>query len=185
MSFEHLAWATTQKCESAAEKLILVMLASHTNGHTGQCNPSHEKLAEECSMSERATQNHLKKLETRGLITVQRNIRKTGQTSNQYTLNITKTSTGSVDKSGGVKPKTQQGGVQILHPGGAKNDKKGVQILHPKQEVKQELNLKRKAIVDNSPTRGREEPTRPPTAKEKEMLRRLIANVKRPQKATP
>ena len=44
MSFQAMTWATAQTCGSAA-KLVLVMFANHSNGHTGQCNPKHKLLA--------------------------------------------------------------------------------------------------------------------------------------------
>ena len=64
MSFQAMTWATAQTCGSAAAKLVLLMLANHSNGHTGQCNPKHKLLAQECEMTVDTLKSHLKKLES-------------------------------------------------------------------------------------------------------------------------
>jgi DNA-binding transcriptional MocR family regulator len=70
MSFQAMTWAVTQRCDSSGEKLVLIMLANHTNSHTGQCNPSHKLLADECSMGVSTLKRHLQSLTDKGLISV-------------------------------------------------------------------------------------------------------------------
>jgi hypothetical protein len=70
MSFQAMTWAVTQQCDSSGEKLVLIMLANHTNSHTGQCNPSHKLLADECSMGVSTLKRHLQSLTDKGLISV-------------------------------------------------------------------------------------------------------------------
>lgn len=70
MSFEAMAWAIKQDTANSGQQLVLLLLANHANGHTGQCNPSHQRLAEECKMGVSTLKNHLKGLEERGLIRI-------------------------------------------------------------------------------------------------------------------
>jgi len=70
MSFQAMTWAVSQQCDSSGEKLVLIMLANHTNSHTGQCNPSHKLLADECSMGVSTLKRHLQSLTDKGLISV-------------------------------------------------------------------------------------------------------------------
>ena len=70
MSFKHIAWAVEQPCTSPGAKLVLLMLASHTNGHTRQCNPSHKLLAAECCMGVSTLKNHLVSLAEAGFIKI-------------------------------------------------------------------------------------------------------------------
>ena len=51
-----------------ATKLILLLLANCHNKHTGQCNPSQERLAQESGLSERTVRDHLRLLEQAKLI---------------------------------------------------------------------------------------------------------------------
>lgn len=86
MSFNAMAWASTKDCKSPLSKVILLMLANHTNNSTGQCNPSHKTLAKECSMSIAAVKVHLKKLEELGYIKVIHRYKENKNLSNQYEL---------------------------------------------------------------------------------------------------
>ena len=88
MSFQAMTWATAQTCGSAAAKLVLLMLANHSNGHTGQCNPKHKLLAQECEMSVDTLKSHLKKLESLGLITIIPKFAEGVQLPNQYILHL-------------------------------------------------------------------------------------------------
>jgi len=90
MSFEAMAWAANQTPKNSTQKLILLMLASHTNGHTGQCNPSHSILAEECCIGLTALKDNLSDLEANGYIKIIRSSKNGIKQSNQYNLVIHK-----------------------------------------------------------------------------------------------
>jgi DNA-binding transcriptional MocR family regulator len=87
MSFQAMTWAVGQKLP-AKEKLVLLMLANYCNSHTGQCNPSHNRLAEECGMSKNTLLTAIKSLEGKKHLTVIR--KKIGDVNlpNQYELNL-------------------------------------------------------------------------------------------------
>lgn len=88
MSFQAMTWAVKQKTQSAGAKLVLLMLADHSNGHTGQCNPSHKRLAEECEMSLSALKVHIKNLERLGLLEIIHKSQDGVSLPNQYRLNL-------------------------------------------------------------------------------------------------
>lgn len=83
-----MTWAVNQKCGSAASKLVLLMLANHCNGHTGQCNPRHKTLAEECEMRVETLKTHLKHLESLDLVTIVPQFSEGVQLPNQYIVNF-------------------------------------------------------------------------------------------------
>lgn len=87
MSFQAMTWAVGQKLP-AKEKLVLLMLANYCNSHTGQCNPSHNRLAEECGMSKNTLLTAIKSLENKQHLKVVR--KKIGDVNlpNQYELNL-------------------------------------------------------------------------------------------------
>lgn len=111
MSFQAMTWATAQTCGSASAKLVLLMLANHSNGHTGQCNPRHKRLAAECDMTVETLKAHLKKLESLGFITIVHQYADGVQLPNQYILNL---------EGGGVE-NSPEGGGKIWGEGGGKN----------------------------------------------------------------
>ncbi len=88
MSFQAMTWAVERPCKSAGQKLVLLMLANHANGHTGQCNPSHRRLAEECCMGVSTLKAHIQALADDGLITVIRRRHEGVDLPNQYELKI-------------------------------------------------------------------------------------------------
>lgn len=88
MSFQAMTWAINQKVDSSGKKLVLLMMANYCNSHTGQCNPSHKRLAEECSMGISTLKNHIASLEKDGFLTIQRNAVEGVSLPNQYHLNI-------------------------------------------------------------------------------------------------
>ena len=88
MSFQAMTWAVSQKCGGASTKLVLMMLANHANGHTGQCNPRHKLLAAECEMSIETLKSHLKKLAELDLIEIVPQFAEEVQLPNQYVLNF-------------------------------------------------------------------------------------------------
>jgi DNA-binding transcriptional MocR family regulator len=87
MSFQAMTWAIGQKLP-AKEKLVLLMLANYCNSHTGQCNPSHSRLAEECGMSKNTLLAAIKSLENKQHLNVIR--KKIGDVNlpNQYELHL-------------------------------------------------------------------------------------------------
>lgn len=89
MAFDAMSWATQQELPSL-QKLILIMLASHVNPKTRQCNPSHATLARECGMGITAIKKHLSAIEKAGLIQVQRTTKEGLKQSNHYTLSTPK-----------------------------------------------------------------------------------------------
>ncbi|MEI6747102.1 MAG: helix-turn-helix domain-containing protein, partial [Methylococcaceae bacterium] len=110
MSFQAMTWAALQPCKNAAQKLVLLMLANHANGHTGQCNPSHSRLAQECCMSVSSLKVQIKELEKAGLLTIIHKVKDGANLPNQYALNLEAVGqnlTGDGSESGykpGIKP---------------------------------------------------------------------------------
>lgn len=86
MSFEVMAWAVKQKTANSGQQLVLLLLANHTNGHTGQCNPSHKLLAEECRMGLSTLKNHIKGLEDAGFLKIVHISKEGVSLPNQYIL---------------------------------------------------------------------------------------------------
>jgi len=119
-----MTWAVDQKCGSAAAKLVLLMLANYCNGHTGQCNPSHKRLAGECDMSVDTLKTHLKKLESLGLIDIIPQHLDSVQLPNQYRVKV----------GGGGGKNSGEGGGEITPEGGVKNSPPNNQEVKPGTE---------------------------------------------------
>ena len=117
MSFQAMTWAVNQKCANAGQKLVLLMLANCCNGHTGQCNPSHKRLAEECCMGVSTLKSHLSALEESGLIEVIHKAIDGVSLPNQYMLKL-------------------EGVGQNLADGGSDSDRGVGQNLATNQELK-------------------------------------------------
>ena len=83
-----MSWAVSQKCANAGQKLVLLMLANYCNSHNGQCNPSHKRLAEECSMGVSTLKNHLMALAELGMLEVVPRYMDGVQLPNQYMLKL-------------------------------------------------------------------------------------------------
>lgn len=88
MSFEAMAWASKQKTGSSGAKLVLLMLADHANGHTGQCNPRHKVMAAVCEMTVETLKKHIANLEACGFIEIVPQYAEGVQLPNHYILNI-------------------------------------------------------------------------------------------------
>ncbi|MEP5728571.1 MAG: helix-turn-helix domain-containing protein [Sulfitobacter sp.] len=87
MSGMALIWAANVKELNPAAKIVLIQLADFHNKETGQCNPSAQRLAEECEMSRATLFRHMTILEQSGLVT--RHARGDGERgSNQYELHL-------------------------------------------------------------------------------------------------
>lgn len=125
MSFQAMAWAVDQDCGNAGQKLILLMLANHTNQHTERCDPSHKRLAEECSMGVSTLKRCIQALADAGFIEIIPRYSDGVNLPNQYRL-----------KMEGVGP--QRAG------GGSKSGRGSAQIglgVGPNRATKQEINL--------------------------------------------
>jgi hypothetical protein len=125
MSFEAMTWAVRAKTENSGQKLVLLLLANHSNGHTGQCNPSHKLLADECCMGVSTLKNHISRLEAMGFLTVQHRAAEGVSLPNQYILKIQR---GGSDFGGRVGQNLADGGSDFGLGVG--------QNLATKQEVK-------------------------------------------------
>lgn len=68
VSHDATNWAIKQRGLKPATKIVLWHLADCHNGHTGQCNPRQDTLAEMCEMSRSTLNVHLGRLEDLGLI---------------------------------------------------------------------------------------------------------------------
>lgn len=81
------ALAMKQRGLKPSAKIVLYWLADHYNGDTGECFPSHKRLAEVCEMTDRSIRNQIEVLKDMGLIEVFDRKRPNGsQTSNAYKL---------------------------------------------------------------------------------------------------
>ena len=132
MSFQAMSWAVEKKLP-ALQKLVLLMLANHSNGHTGRCDPSHDRLAKECGMSITALKSAVKNLEQIGLLKIVPNKIGSVNLPNQYELQLTINKGGRASDDPGVSDSDQGGVTQ----GGRASDDPGVGRQTPtKQEYK-------------------------------------------------
>ena len=88
MSFEAMTWAVKQTTANAGQKLVLLLLANHANGHTGQCNPSHKRMAAECEMSLSSIRKYITELAGLGFLTIVPKFVDGVQLPNQYILHL-------------------------------------------------------------------------------------------------
>ena len=68
MSHRATNWAIQQRGLKPAAKLLLWQLADRHNSDTGRCDPSQDRLADDCEMSRASINRHLEALEQCGLI---------------------------------------------------------------------------------------------------------------------
>lgn len=87
MSFQAMTWAVEQELP-ALQKLVLLMLANCSNHHTGQCNPSHDRLARECGMSKDSVKRAISELAEKGLLDIRRVTKDGVNLPNQYSLKV-------------------------------------------------------------------------------------------------
>lgn len=84
-----LIWAANVKGLKPSAKVVLIQLADFHNKETGRCNPSAQRLADDCEMNRATVFRHLIDLEKRGLITRHNRGDGTGgRGSNQYELHL-------------------------------------------------------------------------------------------------
>ncbi|WP_038258089.1 helix-turn-helix domain-containing protein [Xenorhabdus bovienii] len=94
MSMLLMVKAMSRKVGNPLRKLVFIKLADNANDQ-GECWPSVPHIAEECEMSERSVQNHIKQLVKQGFVSVA--TRKTNSGLNQsniYYLNLNKPTDG-------------------------------------------------------------------------------------------
>ncbi|TBF29307.1 helix-turn-helix domain-containing protein [Rhizobium ruizarguesonis] len=82
MSHDGVQWARRQPLGDPVAKNVLVALAEHHNGKTGQCNPKVATICLETDYSERAVRKALTRLKQAGLIRVEGG----GKAGNSYQL---------------------------------------------------------------------------------------------------
>lgn len=112
-----MTWAIEQKCGGPSTKMVLLMLANHTNGHTMQCNPKHKLLAEECEMRVETLKSHLKRLSDLGLIEIVPQFMDGVQLPNQYRLTPENSmGGGGENRTGGGCEKRMGGGGENRTP---------------------------------------------------------------------
>ena len=103
MSGMALIWAANVKGLKPAAKIVLIQLADFHNKETGQCNPSAQRLADECEMGRATLFRHMTTLEECGLVTRHaRGDGDGGRGSNQYELHLDITLGPSSRSKGGV-----------------------------------------------------------------------------------
>lgn len=89
MSGIALIWAANVKGLKPSAKVVLIQLADFHNKETGRCNPSAQRLADDCEMNRATVFRYLIDLEKRGLITRHnRGDGAGGRGSNQYELHL-------------------------------------------------------------------------------------------------
>ena len=82
-----MTWAVEQRLP-AMQKLVLLMLANRANHDTGDCFPSHSRLADECGITKPTLRSAISALEERGLLTVKRRMVDGVNLPNIYVLHI-------------------------------------------------------------------------------------------------
>jgi len=87
MSFAATTWAVRQKVPALA-KLVLLLLADRHNGDTNRCDPSMDRLADDCGMSKDSVKRQIKVLSDRGLIRVIPRFQGTTQLTNLYAFRM-------------------------------------------------------------------------------------------------
>ena len=124
MSGMALIWAANVKGLKPAAKIVLIQLADFHNKETGQCNPSAQRLADECEMGRATLFRHMTTLEECGLVTRHaRGDGDGGRGSNQYELHLDiSLGPSSHPKGGGSGP---SGVVSQNETGGNVSKKRG------------------------------------------------------------
>ncbi len=147
MSFQAMAWAVDQKLPTL-QKFVLLMLANRTNHDTGRCDPSHERLADDCGMSKASVKRAIRALAEAGYLSVENRTKNGEKQTNQYRLHL--------DRVGSDRPHPQSGGGDVGsdrpevgsdrpevgsdRPEGV-GSQGAIKQESPKQEVNQEDNL--------------------------------------------
>ncbi len=131
MSWRATSWAAEQITGSPITKLVLLKLADNANDE-GVCWPSVALIADHTELSERTVQDHLRRLEAKALVSIERRNRADGASmANVYHLAITPPAIRQ--KSGREKGHDRGAGaapapVQDQHQGGAGGAGERVQL---------------------------------------------------------
>lgn len=113
MSMELMVRAMKAKVGNPLRKLVLIKLADNASDQ-GECWPSVPYIAEQCEISERSVQNHIKQLVEDGFVSVEERKSSNGlNRTNVYTLNLR---TGANAAPSGARPAP---GGETAAPGGA------------------------------------------------------------------
>ena len=101
MSIQAVAWALDHSQSRGVDRLVLIALANHANGETGQCWPSQRTIAREAGVATGTVSEALKRLTEIGEVEIvapgdQRR-------STRYRLPLT-LSTGAQEMSAGCSP---------------------------------------------------------------------------------
>ncbi len=155
MSGMALIWAANVKGLKPAAKIVLIQLADFHNKETGQCNPSAQRLADECEMGRATLFRHMTTLEECGLVTRHaRGDGDGGRGSNQYELHL------DITLGPSARPKGEGGGpvgvASQNETGGNVSKKRG---KSPKGETGVVSNRDRNLTIEpkkEPPSRGRE-----------------------------
>jgi hypothetical protein len=128
-----LIWAANVKGLKPAAKIVLIQLADFHNKETGQCNPSAQRLADECEMGRATLFRHMTTLEECGLVTRHaRGDGDGGRGSNQYELHLDITlgpsacPKGGASDSNGETSQNETGGNVSKMPGKSLKGETGV-----------------------------------------------------------
>lgn len=87
MSRRATDWAFSQKLPPVT-KLVLLALADRHNNDTNRCDPSMEKVADDCSVHRDSVRKHVKTLVDKGLLTVHERWNGPVRLTNFYSFNI-------------------------------------------------------------------------------------------------
>lgn len=108
MSWEALSWAAQQKAGGSTDKLILIILANFANEH-GISFPAHKTIAQKAECGVSTVERALKRLEDRGLVSIDARFDRGPEGSNRQTSNLYTLKMGVVNLTGG-------GGIQTDEP---------------------------------------------------------------------
>lgn len=123
MSFKMVAQAFDMRVGNPLRKMVLIKLADQANDD-GYCWPSYDSLAHACEISKRSVIDHIKWLEEKSFLRIEKRYNKAKQKNktNRYHLTLDKAvqfvdkKAKSVDEgSAGVAPLNDEGVVQELH----------------------------------------------------------------------
>jgi len=157
MSGIALIWAANVKGLKPAAKIVLIQLADFHNKETGQCNPSAQRLADECEMGRATLFRHMTTLEQSGLVTRHaRGDGDGGRGSNQYELHLDITLGPSSRPKGGGSG--ANGVVSQNETGGNVSEKRG-------KSLKGET-----GVVSNRDRNLTIEPVKEPPSREREAV---------------
>lgn len=102
MSIEAIKWAFDFEAKNSSEKAVLLALANYAGGD-GRCYPGQESIAKKASCTDRTVRAVLADLESRGVITRERRVRKDGSRTSDVIV-LVPLSNQPENSSGSVEP---------------------------------------------------------------------------------